>query len=187
VTQTSGKRGRADSAQGLLPFASALPLSASHPPPPAGPVLTDGTPLASLDLPERIPCISLHGPYDALVVDGDKPIESRTWPWPYPPGWLVVHAAHHVQRVVVTKYSIPEHRLTPRGCYLGLVHVDGCRPLLPEDEAKAFNYQPDLHAWLLSGARRFPQPIPVARGPQKFVYLPRAFVVAALLGHPETP
>ena len=145
-------------------------------------------------LPERIPCISLWTPYAELVVYGEKTIETRTWPWPYDASWLVIHEAKHVDREA-------ERRLAPRiqamrekhaalgqrqggtGQATGLVYVTGCRPLLPADEEAACFYasDPPRFAWTLDHSHVFRRPVAM-RGPQKFVYLPRETVLAALEG-----
>lgn len=142
--------------------------------------------LAAVDtpppLPERIPCISLWDPYASLVVAGVKTIETRTWFWPYPPGWLAIHRAKHVDKEAMARLA---DRMSasgdhgPLGSVIGLVYVTGWRPLVPSDEHAACFYAPDRIAWPIRWPRAFKHPI-VMRGPQKFVYLDRAAVEKAL-------
>lgn len=138
-------------------------------------------------LPSRIPCISLHQPYAELVVAGVKTIETRTWEWPYEPGWLAIHAAKRFRRGALL--WLMENRLDAvrdvrvlepmASGVIGLVYVTECRPLVPADEQAACFYAPGLFAWTLAHARRFKTSI-VMRGPQRIVYLDRNRVVEAL-------
>jgi hypothetical protein len=136
-----------------------------------------------LDLPERVLCLSLWQPYAGLVVAGVKTIETRTWKWPYPvPSWLVIHAAKSVHPDLDRRLAYKMKRVAPRlkipiGAYLGIVRVDACRPLTPQDEEAACVYEEGLWAWELSNATPFAKPVPVERGPQKFVRLPRSSVL----------
>jgi hypothetical protein len=139
-------------------------------------------------LPDRALCISLWEPYASLVVTGvdgrRKTLETRKWEWPYPPSWLVIHAAKHVDLGACKRLGL---RTTgyPTGSLLGLVYVAGpSRPLIPEDEEEACFYEPGRFAWPLDPgrARPFARPVPIPRGPQKFVYLPRTDVLRHLRG-----
>lgn len=143
-------------------------------------------------LPERVLCVSLWMPYAELVVCGVKTIETRTWPWPYPPSWLVIHEAKHTDRAAESRLrsrivsmreqrSLSEPRVGCGGAAIGMVYVKGCRPLEPRDEEAACFYasSPPRHAWLLGHPSVFRQPVTM-RGPQKFIYLPRETVLAAL-------
>lgn len=138
-------------------------------------------------LPDRIPCISLWEPYASLVLAGVKTIETRTWPWPYEPGWLAIHRAKHVDKEAMLRLQgrLASAGLTEQaireglGSVGGIVYVTGSRPLLTDDEHAACFYAPDRFAWPLEHATRLKAPI-VMRGPQKFVYLPRKVVEDAL-------
>lgn len=139
-------------------------------------------------LPARVPCVSLWQPYAELVIAGVKTIETRTWPWPYAPGWLAIHEAKHVdreaerrlaKRIAKTRDDLCSWGPARGGSVIGLVYVAGCRGLIEEDEADACFYAPNRHAWLLVKPTPFARPI-VMRGPQKFVFLPRARIVDAL-------
>lgn len=134
-------------------------------------------------LPASIPCVSLWEPYASLVIAGIKTIETRTWQWPYPPGWLAIHRAKHVDKSAESRlakllagrgivYGLP-------GSVGGLVYVTGCRPLIPADEQAACFYAPNGFGWALKWPRVFARPI-VMRGPQKFVYLSRESIEEAL-------
>jgi hypothetical protein len=137
-------------------------------------------------LPDLVLCISLHQPYASLAVTGVdgrlKTLETRTWEWPYPPSWLVIHAAKHVDLGTCQRLGLPLSGY-PTGALLGLVYVSGpSRPLLPEDEEAACFYEPGRVAWPLARPTPFAHPVPIPRGPQKFVRLPRTDVLRHLRG-----
>lgn len=139
-------------------------------------------------LPSRIPCISLHQPYAELVVAGIKTIETRTWEWPYEPGWLAIHAAKRFRTGAVawmlgnrpSAFASCQSRMKVTGAVIGMVYVAGCRAFVRDDEfAACLAYEPKLFSWPLAHARRLKNPI-VMRGPQKIVYLDRNRVEEAL-------
>lgn len=131
-------------------------------------------------LPDRVRVISLWEPYASLVVDGCKTLETRTWPFPYPPSWLVVHASKHIDRGACARLGLDPENFTTRGVLLGLVWVGGpSRPLLPTDEIAACFYEPGRYAWPLEHARRFKTPYTM-RGPQKFASVSRDVVLDAM-------
>lgn len=137
-------------------------------------------------LPPFVLCISLWQSYACLCVAGVKTLETRTWPWPYGPSWLVIHAAKHIDRAAETRLAaklarVPAPLREVRGALLGLVYVTGSRPLLPEDEDAACFYEPGRFAWPLDKAQAFAAPVPM-RGPQKFVRLQKADVLQYLRG-----
>lgn len=155
--------------------------------------LPTGAPVAELAPPleERVLVISLWQPYAGLVVAGVKTLETRTWPWPYEPRWLVVHASKRpMARADEERLADKLDRVSPplllaRGALLGLVRVTGpSRPLLHADEDAACFYEPGRVAWPFASATPFPRPVPVPRGPQKFSSMPRADVVRLLRGEP---
>ncbi len=131
-------------------------------------------------LPERVRVISLWEPYATLVVNGTKTIETRTWPWPYGAGWLVIHAAKRVvDKAVCNRLGLPFFGYLS-GQLAGLVWVDApSRALLPEDEAAACFYAPDRYAWPLQHAHRFVHH-ELFRGPQKFSSVDRGVVLRSL-------
>jgi len=140
-------------------------------------------------LEERVLVLSLWPPYAALVIAGVKTLETRTWPWPYPPRWLVVHVAKRPmsaadeQRLADKLDLVPAPLLRARGAMLGVVRVAGpSRELQPEDADAACFYEPGRYAWPLESPIPFPSPVPLARGPQKFASLPRAKVERMLRG-----
>lgn len=133
-------------------------------------------------LPDRVRVISLWEPYASLVVDGRKTLETRTWPFPYPPSWLVIHAAKHVDLAACDRLGLNPF-VRPKGtagACIGLVWVSGpSRPLLREDEAAACFYEEGRYAWPLEHARRFKAPYAM-RGPQKFASVSRDVVLDAM-------
>ncbi len=143
---------------------------------------------ADCPLPERVLCISLWAPYAGLCVAGVKTLETREWAWPYPPSWLVIHAAKHVDRAAERRLEkklerVPASLREARGALLGLVYVAGpSRTLLAADEEAACFYASGRQAWPLAKATPFARPVSIPRGPQKFVRLPRAEVLRHLRG-----
>ena len=140
-------------------------------------------------LEERVLVISLWPDYAALVIAGVKTLETRTWPWPYPPRWLVIHVAKRepspadTTRLAAKLERVPPVLREARGALLGLVYVAGpSRPLQPEDADAACFYEPGRFAWPLAQPTPFAKPVPVPRGPQKFSGLPRADVLRFLRG-----
>lgn len=140
-------------------------------------------------LPDMVRVISLHQPFAGLVVAGLKTLETRTWPWPYEPGWLAIHAAKKVDKKAMQYFGkggpgarhagkVAPH-WQPQGVVLGLVWVDGCRPLLAEDFDQAWFFEANRFAWILKHPLAFTTPIPM-RGPQKFASIPRRVVMQAL-------
>jgi hypothetical protein len=134
-------------------------------------------------------CLALHQPYADLVVRGVKTLETRLWPWPYPPSWLAVYATKTPAMGVEAWARLPGSDDPPRGAIVGLVWVAGCRRMEPGDEAAAcIAYEPARYAWPLERPHRFEVPDrTLARGPQKFQRLPRALLLAALRGETYRP
>lgn len=133
-------------------------------------------------LPPRVRLLSLWQPYAGLVLAGVKTLETRTWPWPYPPGWLLIFATQALAEKAVRRIG-PRAELhrKPRGVVIGLVWIQGSRKMRPKDEAAAcIGFDPKLHVWGCDAPHLLPHPIPLKRGPQKFSSLPREQVEAAL-------
>jgi hypothetical protein len=151
-------------------------------------VLPDGKTLRDLyrELPDRIPCIALHQPYAGFVDDGTKSIETREWEWPYgDAAWLAVYAAKHIDRKAAKRIGERAKKHTTGGFVITLVRVARCRPLDVADlEAAMVEFNPKLFAWILDRRYSFGRPIARERGPQKFVYLTRAEIIAALAPAP---
>lgn len=132
------------------------------------------------DFPEHLPVLSLWQPYAGLIAVGDKTIETRRWRWPFPPGWLVVHAARRIDDEAMARLGkLAAPHADVRGALVAVVWVAGCRPLVPDDETSARRYLPGLFAWPLERVQRFAAPIPW-RGSQGFRYVDRAVVLQAL-------
>lgn len=158
----------------------------------APPLQRDG----AFDLPERVLCLALDQPYASLLFGDDpgdvgmKSVETRTWEWSYPPSWLAVYATKNPDRAAYRRIygdgwkdilAAHEERVE-FAAILGLVWIGGCRPMRPEDEQAAkFPHRPDLFAWTIGAAYRFPKPNRdhLRRGPQKFVYIQRDVIVAS--------
>jgi ASCH domain len=146
--------------------------------------------IEALGLPDEVLCLALDQPYADLVIDGVKTLETRTWPWPYQPSWLAVYATKKApERLTMIRLR---ERLVRRsmvqGAILGIVWVTGSRAMAPEDaEAACYAHEPGRVAWPLARPHRFVRPdqTHLARGPQKFVRIPRSVVVAGLLGTSE--
>jgi hypothetical protein len=142
-------------------------------------------------LPERVRVMSMWHEWAAAVAacaDGHpeaKSIETRDWPLPYPSEsypsrWLAIHASQRANGPVPGRVEpFPKFPPVQPGALCALVYVAACRPLVPEDRAKALRYHPDVYAWELRYVRRL-APVPM-RGPQKFGSVDRNVVVKALL------
>lgn len=142
---------------------------------------TDANPLG---LPERVLVLSLWWRWAAAVAAGIKTIETRTWPWPYGPGWLAIHAAKREdgpiegERIPWTALSaIPP---VDPGALCALVYVADCRPIVRADQGAALIYRPGLYAWCLEPASTMRLRPVKMRGPQKFSSVDREIIYAAL-------
>lgn len=138
-------------------------------------------------IPERVPCLALDQPYAGLVVAGVKTLETRTWAWPYEPGWLAVYATRSPDLGAIRRLGLAAglHALGAdvHGAILGIVWVAGCRPMRQEDQLAAWHQcEPGLFVWPLEEPRRFavPDSATLARGPQKFVYVHRSNIMHGL-------
>lgn len=124
--------------------------------------------------------LSLTRPWTELVMSGEKTVENRTWRTPYR-GLLVVHAARSwdpqarqlFDKLVglepddADRYCPRDRQTTPVG-YLGVVTLIDCHPA-GSAECQPFadwcpmcspwSFDGQWH-WVITGARRFPQPIP---------------------------
>jgi hypothetical protein len=90
-------------------------------------------------------------PWAAMIADGRKTIEVRSWRTSFR-GDLLIIAARCNQGT--------EHGM-PRGVTVGLVRLMECRSMRPEDEPAAFvTYQPGQWAWVLELIRTLP-PVPI--------------------------
>lgn len=132
---------------------------------------------------DHVRLITLWSRWAALVASGAKPLETRTWAWPYGPGWLGICAARrydgHIDGLRAAPF--PEAEAVMPGAIVALVFVTGCRPLVPADLPRSLIYAKGLFAWELTHVRRL-TPIPMARCPQKFARAPRS-VIERALGH----
>lgn len=130
-------------------------------------------------LPERVRVLCLWHSWAALVAAGLKTIETRTWDWPYEPGWLAIHASKRADGDVPGRIQFPSNvpPVVP-GALCALVWVAGSAPLRREHATKAFVYRDGLFAWYLENVRRL-APVKM-RGPQKFASVPREVVLEAL-------
>ena len=152
----------------------------------SGLVRPDGTPIDSLELPERVWTISLWRPYAGLVMAGLKTLETRTWVWEHGVAWLGIWAALHVDVEAMKRLGpLAAAHVGPGQVLLGIVEVTGCRPLLPEDEPQSLFYAPKRWAWTLRRPMIFTRPITVAEAglkmlPQKFARVERKHIVEAL-------
>lgn len=123
-----------------------------------------------MGLPKQVRVISMWALWASAVAAKIKTIETRTWPWPYEPGWLAIHASKRIDGPIEGRiHSFPPVQLVPRGALCALVYVNNCRELLPADMKAALVYRKGLWAWELAGIRRL-RPH-VMRGPQKFTHV----------------
>lgn len=134
-----------------------------------------------LGLPAGVLCLALNQPYADLVVGGVKTLETRTWIWPYPPSWLAIYATKSADWPRDGRLGQP--RLLPLGAIVGVVYVTGCRLMERGDEGAAcYPFELARFVWPIERPHRFavPERSHLKRGPQKFVRIPRAVVLAAL-------
>lgn len=146
-------------------------------------------------IPDRVPCLALNQPYAGLLFrdddsgdPGPKNLETRTWEWPYAPGWLAVYATRNPDRAAIRRLSlvVEEHSSCGiDGALLGVVYIGGSRPMTASDAwAACYPYERAQlrYVWPILAAYRFREPnrTHLLRGPQKFVYLPGDMVAASL-------
>ncbi|MGN6107721.1 MAG: hypothetical protein ACTHU0_21610 [Kofleriaceae bacterium] len=146
---------------------------------------------------DRVPAMSLHQPYAGLTAAvlpgadaGVKDIETRAWKMPE--RWATENtpvlicsaqkkSAEGFERLGKAAHRLPRAviELTDRqGVTMALVQFSACRPLLPEDEERAWFYEPGRFAFEI--ARAIPlQPIRVA-GRQKIYHVSLDVVIDAL-------
>lgn len=153
-------------------------------------------PPTDLNLPERVRVLSLWRRWAeavAAVADGHpqaKDLETRDWPFPYPSEsypsrWVVIHAAQRFDHPLSGRIEpFPTFPSVEPGALCALVWVARCRPLLPEDRARALVYREGLWAWELERVHRL-APVKM-RGPQKWGSVERAVVLDALARAQET-
>jgi ASCH domain len=109
------------------------------------------------------PALSVRQPWAALLLDGRKPVENRTWSTRHR-GPLVIHAGHTPDRdaapVLRHRFGITTvHRADERG-YLGVVelvdvhHSGTCR-----DRCSRWAAPGHWH-WMLTRPRRLATPLP---------------------------
>jgi hypothetical protein len=120
--------------------------------------------------------LSLRQPWATLVVLGIKQIETRSWR-PAHRGTLAIHASTRFPphfrlccerqplRALLREAGYDDWTDLALGAILGTVELTECIPVedLPElSELERFmgDYSPGRWAWLLSAARRLPEPIP---------------------------
>jgi hypothetical protein len=146
--------------------------------------LPDGTPIVDLELPERLLVMSFWGRWLDLILAGIKRIETREWAWPYPPGWLGLHASLRYDGPLgddtVLAENIPDVPRGRTGMLVAIAWIDGCRRLVPEDLPRALVYGPKRFAWELGPIHVIAHPIAMP-GAQKLKSLPRAQIEAALV------
>jgi hypothetical protein len=142
--------------------------------------------------------LTLHQPWAALVVQGIKPIENRSWA---PPRTVVgkviaIHAAQGGPGRGEVQDTLRRLRADPRtapgladlrpgdvdqrGCIVGLVRVTGWSAVQPADPLGAWWLGP--LAWTLTDARRLAQPRP-CRGALGLWTVP-PHIAAELAAHP---
>ncbi len=117
--------------------------------------------------------LSVKNPWASWIIYGRvekgivcyKTIEGRSWGTNYR-GPVVICASRKADQVAmpVTLGSEPDPILNQRGVAIGMVWIDGCRPLTSEDEQAAMfklRNGDSLQAWLLKTPRAFKHPFRV--------------------------
>ena len=149
-----------------------------------GPLFDSRTP-NPLGLPAEVLCLALNQPYADLVVGGVKTLETRTWAWPYPPSWLAIYATLTPDKAAMRRLHAEYQCVlaAPLGGIVGVVWIAGCRLMAPGDErAACYSFEAGRFVWPVERPYRFgaPNRTHLARGPQKFVRVPRAVIIAGL-------
>jgi hypothetical protein len=106
--------------------------------------------------PPVIKCLSVRQPWAALVVDGVKDIENRSWPTDYR-GPLLIHASLKPDTEAREQYQLCSE---PRGAIIGCVEVVDCRQLSRAECGRSKWAAHGQHHWILRNARRFRKPVP---------------------------
>lgn len=93
--------------------------------------------------------LSIKQPWASMIADGEKTIETRTWPTRYR-GELALCAS-----------------ATPRGqgptrAVLAVANLVSCRPMVEADEGRACcDIYPGAFSWVLANVRRLAEPVPI--------------------------
>lgn len=101
--------------------------------------------------------LSLKQPYAGLVVTGMKPLETRTWRTKFR-GLVLIHASLKLDKraeVRLTQEGVKlPYACFSRGFIIGIVDLQGCRPMTKEDEPKALcPWSPGRFVWELAHQR----------------------------------
>lgn len=101
--------------------------------------------------------LSIRQPWAALIADGLKTVEDRSWATDYR-GPLAIHASSGI----AVGFSAEEVADLPRGAVVAIANLIDCRPLTPAD-TEAAGYDPEepltpaecvgRFAWVLADAR----------------------------------
>lgn len=103
--------------------------------------------------------LSVRQPWAALLLNGQKTIETRTWATKYR-GRLGVHAGLQLDRYGPL-HRFPDPSLLLRGAVIGAVELVDCRPMTAADaDAALCHFRPGLFAWVVRNGAFFPHPVP---------------------------
>lgn len=121
---------------------------------------------------------SIRQPWASLILEGQKPVENRTWSTGYR-GPLVVHAGRQVDRSAVyltVRYGLAD---APTGAYLGVVDLVDVHHATDTACSCGPWAEPGVYHWLLDRPRWLTNPIP---GPGRLqLYRPPDEVLSACL------
>jgi hypothetical protein len=92
--------------------------------------------------------ISLKQPWANMIANGQKTIETRTWP------------TKHRGEILIVSSKKPA--IDPAGCAVGILTIVDCRPMTKDDEeAACCELYPGAWAWVLANVRKLAKPFPV--------------------------
>jgi hypothetical protein len=129
----------------------------------------------------RFRVLSMWSKWAGAVFHGIKTIETRTWPWPYPPGPLVIQASKKYDGSIPGRIDpFPTFQDVSPGHLVALVWVSGSRLLKPEDLNQSLVYRPGLYAWDLDIVFQL-KPIQF-KGPQKFSNVDAGLILSSIVG-----
>jgi activating signal cointegrator 1 len=113
-----------------------------------------------------IRALTVRFPWSALIADGEKGVENRTWGTKYR-GPVLIHSSaargdmdHLPVNPKGPQYRVPEH-LQARGSILALANITGCHPFEPGCCPSAWaEPTPGVFHWAVSGVLPLSRPIP---------------------------
>lgn len=102
---------------------------------------------------DEMRALSVKQPWAALIANGRKTVEHRTWQTDYR-GELLICASGAPDRDAINHVGLPVHTQLPLGAAVCVVDLIDCRPFTREDtEAACMGEYAKGYAWVLSNPR----------------------------------